>query len=79
MSTGSKPKLSSRPDEDIARDVKASIKFDSDVPDERIRVTVHDGLVTLEGTVETSLQKVAAETDARKVKGVRTVENRIQV
>ena len=79
MITGSKPKLSSRPDEDIARAVKASMKFDSDVPDGRICVTVHDGLVTLEGTVETHLQKAAAETDARKVKGVHAVDNRIQV
>lgn len=78
MVTKTNPKSRTRLDEDIARDVKESMKFDNDVPDERIRVAVHDGLVTLEGTVETSFQKEAAETDARKVKGVRDVANRIE-
>ncbi len=79
MVTKSKPKRGARLDEDIARDVKQSMKFDNDVPDDRIHVTVHDGLVTLEGTADRSFQKEAAEMDARKVKGVRDVTNRIEV
>ncbi len=65
-------------DEKIAQSVRRALKFDNEVPDERITVVVHDGLVTLEGNVETEFERDAAETDARKVKGVRGVVNRIR-
>ncbi len=79
MTLKSKSQRDARPDAAIAWDIRQALKLDSDVPDERITVHVQDGLATLEGTLEASLQKEAAEADARKVRGVRGVTNRIHV
>ena len=79
MPAKGKTKHGARLDDDIARDIRQALKLDSDVPDERIRVQVHNGLATLEGNVEANLQKFTAESDARKVKGVVDVVNRITV
>jgi len=79
MTPKSKSQSDTRPDAAIAWDIRQALKLDSDVPDERISVQVHAGLVTLEGNVEARLQKEAAEADALKVKGVRGVTNRINV
>lgn len=79
MTTKSKAQPGERLDEEIARDVRQSLKLDSEVPDDRIKVSVDGGRVTLEGFADKSLEKEAAETDARKVKGVRAVINRIEV
>lgn len=72
-----KAKPGARPDEDIARDIRHAFKLDSDVPDEHISVQVHSGWVTLEGNVEARLQTEAAEADAKKVRGVLGIDNRI--
>jgi osmotically-inducible protein OsmY len=76
-----KGKTERRPrlDGKIARDIREALKLDSDVPDERIRVQVQNGVATLEGNVETNLQKTTAEADARKVKGVIDVVNKVTV
>jgi osmotically-inducible protein OsmY len=79
MAAKSKGKPGIRPDDDVARDIRQCMKLDSDVPDERIRVEVHNGLATLNGNVDESFQKEAAEADAKKVKGVQGVANRIEV
>lgn len=79
MPAKGKTKHGARQDDVIARDIRQALKLDSDVPDERIRVQVHNGLATLEGNVEANLQKAAAEADARKVKGVVGIVNRIGV
>jgi hyperosmotically inducible protein len=42
-------------------------------------VDTKDGVVTLSGTAENSAQKTLAEKVAKKVKGVRSVENDLQV
>jgi osmotically-inducible protein OsmY len=77
MTRKDKTTRSAQLDSDIARNIRQALKLDNDVPDEHIRVEVSHGLATLEGTVETDLQKEAAEADARRVKGVRDVMNRI--
>lgn len=46
---------------------------------EKVKATVEDGIVTLEGTVNLYIDKVNAEKQARKVKNVDGVRNRIQV
>jgi osmotically-inducible protein OsmY len=79
MPVKGKIKRGARLDGDIARDIRQALKLDSDVPDERIRVQVQNGAATLGGNVEASLQKITAEADARKVKGVVDVVNRITV
>jgi osmotically-inducible protein OsmY len=79
MATKGTAKHGARSDDEIARDIRHAMKFDTDVPDERIRVEVRNGFATLEGSVDRSLQKEAAQDDANKVKGVRGVTNRIEV
>jgi len=79
MPAKGKAKRGARLDDDIARDIRQALKLDSDVPDERIRVQVHNGVATLEGNVEANLQKATAESDTKKVKGVVDVVNRITV
>jgi osmotically-inducible protein OsmY len=79
MPAKGKTKRGGRLDDDVARDIRQALKLDSDVPDERIRVQVHNGVATLEGNVEANLQKATAESDTRKVKGVVDIVNRITV
>ncbi|HVY94189.1 MAG TPA: BON domain-containing protein [Bryobacteraceae bacterium] len=68
-----------RPDDDIAREIRHAFKLDNDVPDERIRVRVDSGAVTLEGTVDAMVQKETAEALARRSHGVIGVINKIDV
>jgi osmotically-inducible protein OsmY len=77
MTRKSKTTNVARLDAGIARNIRQALKLDNDVPDAQIKVDVSHGLATLEGIVETDLQKDAAEADTKKVKGVRDVINRI--
>ena len=66
-----------RPDEDIARDVLRHLKADIEVPDDRIRIKVADGVVVVSGIVARAEQRRATEACVRKIKGIREVENQI--
>jgi len=79
MPTRLEKESSARGDAEIARDIIHAMKADFEVPDDRIRVRVTNGAVTVEGTVERDSQKDAAESCARKVKGVRGITNIIEV
>ena len=68
-----------RPDAEIARNVKRSMKADFEVPDDRIAVKVVEGFVTIEGIVTRDAQKDAAEVCAKQVQGVRGIGNKIIV
>ena len=68
-----------RTDPEIARDIVQAMKLDLTVPDDRIKSGVHDGYVTLEGTVDWNFQRSGAESSARNVHGVRGVLNHIVV
>jgi osmotically-inducible protein OsmY len=72
-------KPATRTDPEIARDVVDAMRIDVRVPDERIKATVRDGFVTLEGAAEWNFQREAAEGRARHVHGVLGVANRIEV
>ena len=73
-------KLSSeRTDPDIAEAARSSLKSDSRVPADRVRVVVERGWITLEGTVDYYYQKSAAESDVRNLAGVRGVTNALVV
>jgi osmotically-inducible protein OsmY len=67
------------PDVEIARAVRHALEWDVLVDDRRIQSTVHEGVVTLEGTVETIHQSEDAAHAVRGLKGVRGVVNRITV
>jgi osmotically-inducible protein OsmY len=66
-------------DTDIARAVRSALEWDVFIPDERIRSTVSDGWVTLEGDVEYYNHRSDAERAVRNLTGVRGVVNRIEV
>jgi osmotically-inducible protein OsmY len=73
------PVVDQRPDPDIARDAVAALKAQLPISHDRIKVTVKDGWLTLEGAVEWQYQKSTAESAVRKVKGVKGVTNVITV
>lgn len=68
-----------RTDEEIQQDVLDELDWDPEVEVRDVGVTVHDGVVTLTGTVESFLKKWAAERAALRVEGVRAVVNHIEV
>jgi osmotically-inducible protein OsmY len=72
-------KPETRTDPEIARDIVHALRIDMTVPDERIKVGLQNGLVTLEGTTDWHYQRDAAEGCARKVNGVRGLINKIEV
>jgi osmotically-inducible protein OsmY len=73
------PSSSKRTDEDIAITAVNALKENAAVPDDKIKVTVSNGWVTLEGEVEWQFQKTAAETAVRYLSGVVGVTNLIRV
>lgn len=73
------PDMHIRTDEDIARAILNAIKWDVLVPDERIKVKVVQGYVTLEGTVDYKYQETSAVSAIRNLAGVKGVTDFIKV
>jgi osmotically-inducible protein OsmY len=73
------PSSGERTDEDIARAAVRALEDRVTVPHDRIKVTVHDGWITLEGEVEWQYQREAAESAVRYLTGVKGVTNLILV
>lgn len=70
---------SQRPDPDIARAAVSALEWNASVPNDRIRVKVENGWVTLEGDVDFYFQREAAERAVRTLWGVKGVTNLITV
>jgi osmotically-inducible protein OsmY len=68
-----------RTDTEIAQAVRYALEWDALVPDQDIRSTVSDGLVTLEGQVYTLRQKEDAARAIRRVSGVKGINNWLTV
>jgi osmotically-inducible protein OsmY len=66
-------------DAEIAQAVRETLEWDVFVPDQKIRSTVADGHVTLEGRVSVLREKEDAEFAVRRLAGVTGVWNRIEV
>jgi osmotically-inducible protein OsmY len=73
------PGSAGRTDTDIARSIRHALEWDVFVPEDRIRSTVSDGWVTLEGDVDFWDQRDAAERAIRDLSGVRGVSNKIEI
>ena len=73
------PTSSERPDPDLARAVVDALKWNVNVPADRIKARVEKGWVTLEGDADYSYQKEAAERAVRWLTGVKGVTNLITV
>jgi osmotically-inducible protein OsmY len=66
-------------DDEIAGRALAILAWDAMVPSDVISVTVRDGWITLAGDVDWNFQRRAAESDVRKLSGVRGVHNTVNV
>ena len=66
-------------DGDIVAAALSALDLRVDVPEDRVKVTVRGGWVTLEGTVNWYYQKEAAESAVRKLAGVVGVTNNIAI
>jgi len=73
------PSASERTDPDIAAAAVRALESRITVPHERVKVTVRDGWVTLEGTAGWQFQKEAAESAVRYLEGVKGVINLITI
>jgi osmotically-inducible protein OsmY len=71
------PGSSERSDEDIAAAAVKALQSNLLVPDDKIKVTVRNGFLTLEGEVEWQYQRDAAERAVRYLSGVVGVSNLI--
>jgi osmotically-inducible protein OsmY len=69
----------SRTDPEIARDALHELESHVSIPAENITVTVKNGWVTLEGTVDWQYQKELAESAIKRLKGVLGITNNIEV
>jgi len=73
------PGSSERTDTDIAEAAVRALKNNLSVPHDKIKVTVREGWLTLEGAVDWQYQKTAAESSVRYLVGVKGVSNLITV
>jgi len=71
------PKESS--DDWISLKVRSALLFHRNVSATNTHIAVHDGVVTLTGTAHSDAEKALSEEYAKDVKGVRRVENDLQV
>lgn len=73
-------KLSSeRTDPEVAREAVQALESHISIPSDRIKVTVRNGWVTLEGKVDWQYQKTIAKSAVKGLKGVLGVSNNIEV
>jgi len=68
-----------RSDADIAHAIALVFNWDTVIPDNRIRVEVSQGWVTLQGSVEWQFERTAAEAAVRGMLGVKGITNAIVV
>jgi len=71
--------LFKKTDADIASTALDALQARADVPDEKIKLTVKDGWITLEGNVDWYYQKNAAEFAVKYLSGVKGVTDNIKV
>ena len=68
-----------RTDPEIARDVQHVLELHAFVPDDAIKITVREGVVTLEGVVQWDYQRRSAESAIHGISGVRAAINSLQL
>lgn len=68
-----------RTDTEIARDVLRTFQFNVCLPQDRIKVTVRDRQVILEGSVHWQFQRMIAQAAVRSLHGIKSITNNIEV
>ncbi|SFN47202.1 BON domain-containing protein [Dokdonella immobilis] len=66
-------------DDEIAQRILSIFAWNTLIPENKIRAKVSDGWVTLSGHVDWHYQRGAAESEVRKLSGVKGVTNEIQL
>ncbi len=66
-------------DEQVKHDVLTELQWEPEVSETDIGITVHDGAVTLTGTVPSYVEKLAAKRALKRVAGVRAYADEIEV
>jgi osmotically-inducible protein OsmY len=66
-------------DVQIHRDIAEELEWDPQLRDTELGFAVKDGVVTLSGTVDTYLQKLAAQRAVQRVAGVKAVADELDV
>jgi len=81
MSTGAERRQGAAADADarLAEEVACALEWDLWVPDARVRATVVEGWVTLEGEVDSRAQCEAAQHDVARIPGVAGVTNALTI
>jgi len=73
------PGVHERNDTDIAGAAVLALKTNHSVPDDQIKLTVRQGWITLDGTVEWEYQRTAAGSSVRYLTGVKGLNNQITI
>lgn len=73
------PSTQTRSDPDVARAALDSLRWNTAVPEDRVKVRVDNGWITLDGIVDWQFQKESAERAVRYLRGVTGVSNLIAV
>ena len=71
--------INKKSDTEIAEACINAMKWDSYVPDDKIKLKVENGFVVLEGTVEWSYHSVAAKKALANISGLKGIDNLITV
>ena len=71
--------LGKKTDADIAEAVISALKWHTSVPDEKIKVKVENGWVTLDGQLEWEYQRIAAKNAVNNLTSVAGVTNNIKI
>lgn len=66
-------------DAELKKDVLSELSWDPLVPEARIGVSVHNGVVTLTGHLDTYAEKVATQRAVERVSGVKTIAVELEV
>lgn len=67
------------PDDELARRATQTLRWNASIPQERVRVAVQDGWVTLRGSVQWDFQRRWVERLVQSLTGIRGVSNKIAV
>lgn len=66
-------------DNDLAREILSAFKWNMEIPEDKIQITIEKGWITLEGEVQWNHQKEAAAAIVQKLMGVKGVLNNITI
>lgn len=66
-------------DNEVASEVVAAFTYNWEIPDEKVKVKVEHGWITLDGEVEWNYQREAAKKAVRHLAGVKGVTNNVRV